>query len=805
MQSKNVPLGLRAIHAVCTLALLATSVLAAGQETALHSFQPKGTDAAFPSAALIADGMGNLYGTSPSGGTYNAGVAFELIPQQGGGWTEKVLRSFGQGTDGRFPYGSLILDASGNLYGTASAGGSVAAGVVFELSPQSNGTWTETILHNFRGGSDGSLPQAGLIFDAAGNLYGTTTAGGGHSAGTVFEMSPKQGGGFTESVIHNFGSGTDGIAPMYGSLIFDAAGDLYGMTEAGGVHGFGTLFEMKPKQGGGWTETVLHHFNNDGSDGFSPEAGLLFDSQGNLFGTTLQGGAHNRGTFFELSPQQGGAWKETIQHGFGSLLLAGLDGTAPLSTLVFDSAGNIYGTTSSGGQNGFGTVFEFVRGTTNAWTEVVLYNFNFNGADGIYPQAGLIGSNGNFYGTTLEGGAKSVGTVIQLTPQQGGTWQESVAYSFSFGGHDGALSTAGLISDGAGNFYGVTTEGGTYDSGTAFELSPGGGGGWTETLVHNFGKGMDGAQPSAAMIADGSGNFYGTTTTGGVHDVGMVFEISPKQGGGWTETALHNFSANGTDGYSPYGSLVLDGSGNLYGTTLQGGTSGSGTIFQLSPRQGGGWNEKVVHSFVRDVNDGISPYAGLAIDALGNLYGTTSQGGSFGKGAVIELSPAAGGTWTETLLYAFRGNPDGATPRAGLVFDTSGNLYGTTLSGGSNGDGTVFQLSMQQSGIWTETVLFNFDGTHGSSPYASLTLFGSPASLYGTTSGGGANGAGTVFELTPMQGGGWTETDLYDFNPSAGDGSAPEAGVIFDGAGNLYSTTLGGGTYKSGMVFELTP
>ena len=804
MRNSHLSLRLRTVHPIFSVALLAASILAVGQETVLHSFHPNGTDAAFPAAGLVADGSGNLYSTSPEGGTYNAGAVFELIPQQGGGWTEKLLYSFGATKDGSYPYGSLILDGAGNLYGTTSQGGTHGGGIVFELTPQSGGNWTETVLHYLGSGSDGSRPLSGLIFDGAGNLYGTTSAGGGHGGGTVFEMVPKQGGGFTESVIHNFGSGTDGISPGYGSLIFDGTGNLYGTTEEGGVHGMGTVFEVEPKQGGGWTEIVLHPFNNNGSDGLTPEAGLVFDVHGNLFGTTSRGGANSAGTFYELSPQQGGAWSETVIHSFHSLLLSGVDGTTPVSSLIFDSAGNVYGTTSKGGANGFGTVFEFAPGTINTWTEFVLYNFNFNGSDGIYPQAGLIrGADGNLYGTSSAGGVKSVGAVFQLTPQQGGGWQESIAYSFNFHGTDGALGTGGLISDGAGNFYGVTSEGGAYDAGIAFELSPANGGGWTETLMHNFGSGLDGEQPSAGLIADASGNFYGTTMLGGPHNDGTVFEISPKSGGGWTEKALHDFNLNGTDGALPMAGLVFDSTGNLYGTTPQGGVAGDGTVFQLSPKQGGGWTEKVIHSFL--TIGGSVPYAGLIIDATGNLYGTTSQGGTSGDGVVFELSPTGSGGWLETVLYAFRSNPDGSSPHAGLVFDASGNLYGTTQNGGSNGDGTVFELTPQQNGTWTETVLYSFDGAQGSFPDGSLTFSGSPASLFGTTSSGGANNAGTMFELTPLQGGGWMETDLHDFSPSGGDGSNPQGNVIFDASGNLYGTTAGGGTYNSGTVFEVTP
>ncbi len=801
MQSDRFSIGLRVVLAVLTLAWLGTNNLANGQESVLHSFQPNGMDGAFPSAGLVADSAGNLYGSSFAGGTYNLGAVFELIPQQGGGWTEKLLHSFGQGDDGANPAGALIFDANGNLYGTTSEGGGHAAGMVFELTPQSGGMWTETSVHHFRNGDDGAFPRAGLIFDTAGNLYGTTYAGGGHGAGTVFEITPNQGGGWTESVIHNFGSGTDGAYPL-SNLIFDGMGNLYGTTQEGGVHNFGTVFEVKPKQGGGWTETVLHPFNNNGVDGIFPEAGLIFDSRGNLFGTTFTGGTRGKGTFYELLPQSGGGWMEIVQHSFSN---NGLDGISPSSSLMLDSAGNVYGTTAGGGTNGFGTVFQFVQGTINAWTEYVLHSFNFNGSDGVFPEATLIRNvDGNFYGTTSDGGAKSVGTVFELAPQQDGGWQESVAYSFAFKGTDGAVASTGLISDGAGNFYGTTSEGGGYDSGAAFKLAPANGGHWTESLVHNFGSGLDGATPAGGLILDNSGNFYGTTTAGGVHDVGTVFEISPKQGGGWTEQALHFFNLNGTDGGYPYSGVVFDASGNLYGTTQAGGTTGNGTVFRLSPRQGGGWTEHVLYSFIANGQDGISPYGGLTVDAHGNLYGTTKLGGSLGEGTVFELSPGSGGSWIETVLYSLGGTA-GAFPVAGLIFDMSGNLYGTTTSGGSSGVGTVFELSPQSNGSWTETVLYSFDAIHGSAPNGSLTFFGSPAALYGTTSSGGANNAGTVFELTPMQGGTWSETDLHDFNPSSGDGNAAQAGVIFDANGNLYGTTANGGSEGDGVVFEITP
>ncbi len=380
--------------------------------------------------------------------------------------TGKQLYAFRGGADGWQPTAGLILDASGNLYGTTSGGGANLNGTVFELRHKAGGGWTEKVLHTFNG-KDGNAPYAGLIFDSSGNLYGTTTVGGAYGDGTVFELMPKAGGGWTEKVLHDF-NGKDGYFPR-GGLIFDDSGNLYGTTNIGGVYGVGTVFELMPKTGGGWTETVLHDFNNNGIDGEGPDAGLIFDGSGNLYGTTTVGGANLNGTVFELTPKTRAGWTETVLYNFN-----GADGSQPVAGLIFDNIGNLYGTTSVGGANLNGMVFELTPNTGGGWTETVLHNFNFNGTDGAGPQAGLIfDASSNLYGTTALGGVYGDGTVYELTPKGGG-WTETVLHSFCplAGCTDGSTPLAGLTKDAAGNLYGTTENGGRYGLGTVFEFTP---------------------------------------------------------------------------------------------------------------------------------------------------------------------------------------------------------------------------------------------------------------------------------------------------------------------------------------------
>ena len=443
-------------------------------ETVPYTFTG-GSDGASSSASLIFDGKGNLYGTAAYGGDSSGsnclgadpptgcGVVFQLTPADGAGpWTETVLYTFTGGSDGAYPQANLVFDSKGNLYGTTANGGHMTGsvcsglggcGVVFELTPPHSGTgsWTETPIYTFTGGNDGSVPYAGVIFDAKDiNLYGTAAGGGSGTGGIVFELSPPSGGSgpWTETTLYPFTGAADGGTPVAG-VIFDAAGkNLYGTTYSGGDVtvgiSHGVVFELTPPSGSGsWTETPIYTFTGK-TDGSNPYAGVIFDSDGNLYGTTAIGGTQSGkvckrtdgcGVVFELTPNGSGPWTETVLYTFD----AGSGGAYPYAGVVFDPSGNLYGSAAQGGNttsttcsptDGCGLVYELTppAGGTGSWKQIPVYAFG-GGSDGGFPySAPILNTQGNLFGTTSYGGdltdsncvdAGGCGVVYALTPQAG--------------------------------------------------------------------------------------------------------------------------------------------------------------------------------------------------------------------------------------------------------------------------------------------------------------------------------------------------------------------------------------------------
>jgi uncharacterized repeat protein (TIGR03803 family) len=352
-------------------------------------------------------------------------------------------------------------------------------------------------------------------------------------------------------------------------------------------------------------------------------------------------------------------------------------------------------------------------------------------------------SKGNLYGTTSGGGAKGYGTVFRLAPQTNGQWIENVLHSFGKNDTGGCEPFGGPVLDAAGNLYGTTLVCGLHNAGVAFELTQADG--WKETVLHNFCSQSgckDGSVPQAGLTQDRLGNLYGTAF--------YAFELWHGQSG-WKEKVLYRFCSkpNCRDGGDPQAGVILDPSGNIYGTTRGGGAYNGGTVYEIE-RTTTGWKEKVLHSFAVNYTDGHTPALGaLIIDGFGSLYGATSGGGCCG-GVVFKLTPGSDGQWKETILYDFKGGTSGFEAGGGVVMDKAGNLYGTTVYGGTTSCdcGVVYKLEQGAGGKWTYTVLHRFTGYDGAQPDANL-IIDDKGSLYGTTATGGAGGAGVVFEVTP--------------------------------------------------------
>jgi uncharacterized repeat protein (TIGR03803 family) len=670
-----------------------------GGETVLYSFT--GPDGANPYGGVIADDQGNLYGTTYGGGASGAGVVFKL--DRSG--VETVLYSFTGGADGGNPHGGVVRDAQGNLYGTTEYGGisclpnnpfgppTPPCGVVFKLDTAGN----ETVLYSFVIGS-GVNPPSGLTMDAAGNFYGVSQDDGG-SYGYIFKVDAA--GQF--SVFYEFASIIGPMSP-FAAPTPDGAGNLYGTTTAI-FGGSGTVYKLSSAG----VETTLLIFPG-GIDSAQPYGSVVFDAEGNLYGTTYNTpssfGPAGPGTVYKLTP--GGTY--TTLYGFSG----GADGGHPTDTLVIDSAGNLYGTASTGGEANAGVVFK----VDLSGAETVLYSF-LEAPGGTTPSGPVtrVGS-GELFGTTSAGGAYGAGTVYWTDAAGAPT----VLYSFT-GGADGGNPQSGVIGDSTGNLYGTTAGGGVSNNGVVYKIDRTG----TETVLYSFLGGSDGFAPYGRLTKDAAGNLYGTTT--GSDSGGTVYQIDPAG----NKTILHNF--DGADGQAPYSGVTLDPSGNIYGTTTLAGSTDSGTVYKLSSSG----EELLVYSFL-GATDGSDPYAGVILDSAGNLYGTTVYGGTEGAGTVYKLDPK----FNKTALYNFTGGSDGANPYASLLRSKAGNLYAMTQNGGANGKGVVFELDAAGK----ETVLYSFSGTDGQAPVAGLIVDES-GDLYGTTPSGGSKSGGVIFELKP--------------------------------------------------------
>jgi uncharacterized repeat protein (TIGR03803 family) len=635
----------------------------------------------------------------------------------------------------------------------------IACGAILPLAGQTSPT--EIVLHSFAAyGPKGATPDGPLARDAAGNLYGIAEWGGPSNFGVVFKIDPSG----RQTVLYSFTGGNDGGNPSDG-VVLDEAGNVYG-TAGYGVERCGVVYKVTP-QG---VESVLHAFDCQ-ADGAYPY-GLVRDSQGNFYGATYNGGSYLGGVVYRLDP----SGHETVLYAF----TGGANGGGPISPVIRDEAGNLYGTTFLGGVSNCGNPAAYcgvIFKVDPSGNETVLYTFP-GGTDGYWPRGGLIrDSAGNLYGGDSYGGAAGNGMVYRIDP----AGQEKILYSFA-GRADGGQPVGSLIRDADGNLYGATNIGGEGDlsAGVVYKLDPAG----NETVLHSFTGGADGVFPAAGLIQDAAGNLYGTTSEGGTGNEGTVFKVD-KAG---NESVLYAFR-NTVGGAYPQSGVIRDSSGNVYGTTATGGVAGFGTVFRIDAS-----GETILHSF-NGLTDGEDPFGSLLRDAAGNFYGTVAFGGPTENGNVFKLDTEG----NYIVIYGFTGAADGGTPYSGVVMDSAGNLYGTTEHGGDPNCncGVVFKVS--SSG--RETVLHTFQFVDGESPATSLTL-DPEGNLYGTTQNGGQNNDGVVYEISAAG----QFTVLYNFLERDGGGQ-PTAGVIRDAAGNLYGTTLYGGKKdcNCGVIYRLDP
>jgi uncharacterized repeat protein (TIGR03803 family) len=402
---------------VCIFAvvMLSASLSLAQTYSVIHSFTG-GQDGGSPSTGLTIDSAGRLYGTTLTGGAAGFGTVFYLASTPSGS-SVSTLHNFANGSDGAGPMARLVVGPDGSLYGSTSAGGGGSCllvnnyhgcGTIFKLSaprgPGAGLNWISTTLFRFSE-TNGSYPQGDLLFDASGNIYGTAVNGGTYGWGLIYKLSPTQ-GGWAQSILYQPRNNGDGQFPM-GGLVFDNAGNLYGVFDGGGPHGYGAVYELA-RSGSGWEESTVHGFSFQGQDGAVPQGGLIKDSAGNLYGATVHAPGAG-GTAFQLTPS-GGSWNYDILYTFTGGINFG-----PADKLVRDAQGNLYGTTLADGAHGYGSVFKLTR-TSGGWSYRSLHDFT-GGRDGGFPQCVLtFDARGNIYGTASRGGDYSNGVIFKVTP-----------------------------------------------------------------------------------------------------------------------------------------------------------------------------------------------------------------------------------------------------------------------------------------------------------------------------------------------------------------------------------------------------
>jgi uncharacterized repeat protein (TIGR03803 family) len=576
----------------------------------------------------------------------------------------------------------------------------------------------------------GSQPRAGLTQDDAGYFWGTTALGGTYAAGTVFKLN--QNTGILTTVVEFTGAGENnrGAEPRAG-LVSDGAGYFWGTTTLGGKFGGGTVFKVNANSGE--LSTVAEFEVAD----LEPNGQLVSDGAGCFWGTTRFGGEDGVGTVFKVNASTG-VLTTVIEFPIDGSTGRGNE---PIAGLVSDGAGSLLGTTTSGGTENNGTVFR-VTPTSGELTALVDFNDGGGTVRGKTPYVGLAGDGTELMWGTTQHGGRGHGTIFKLNPTTG---EVLTVVDFTGNGlvNQGSDPRATLVSDGAGYYWGSTSEGGAGGFGTIFKVNTSTGELTTVLNFSNDGPVNAGERPNAELVSDGMGYFWGTTLSGGATGIGTVFKVNAVSGALKTLVEFTNVDGD-QRGNGPYAGLVSDGLGYLWGTTNRGGLRNRGTIFKIDTSTGA---MTTVVDFTGDagVARGTEPRAKLVADGLGSLWGTTSEGGLKDLGTIFKVDVITG---ILTTVREFSG-ADGAEPHAGLVLDGAGFFWGTTSSGGAFDQGTVFKISVATAEL---TTVLNFAGpghvpNTGAYPGYGSLIRHTDGNLYGTTQEGGTESVGTIFRL----------------------------------------------------------
>lgn len=735
------------------------------------------TNGAFPHAGFLRAADSSLYGTTYKGGAYDNGTIFRISP----GGALSTMAAF-NGTNGAFPLAGLVQTEDGSLYGTTAFGGAFGLGNIYRIFP--DGLLTN--LFSFTGIADGSHPLAGLIQSSDGNLYGTTSDGGAFGAGTVFRLSPE-GSLITIAQFDGF-NGTDPDAP----LLEDTDGSLLGVTRSGGPFGEGVIFRLSIPSAGpqissqpasltiyaGSTATLTV-----ASFGSSPLHYQWQEGGTNLIDIGNTQGSNTRTLVLtNVSPADSGNYSVIISNSLGSVLSSQASlqvlSSAPLMTLQPTNQTLAPGSTAVLHARVLGNVPLVYQWQVNGTNLSDTGNRSGSTTDTLVITNVTEADNGSYLLSVTNnlGSTQSAAAILSVIPASAPGTRLHTLYSFT--GRGDGRNPSELVDGHDGFLYGTTQLGGTFSDGSAFKVGTNGG---LTTLV-SFDL-TNGGFPLAGMILSTNGYLYGTTSVGGASSAGTVWSMNPNG-------ALSNFFSftGGLDGATPAVTLARSTDGSLYGSTKDGGASGLGNIFRITP-QGTLTN---LYSFSGGV-DGASLGGPLIELSDANFYGTSPGGGTFGQGSVFQLSPSG----AFTTLYSFTGGTDGYNPVGSLVSGDDGALYGATMFNSIRGFafyGTLFKIDT--NGLLTTLYALNF--TDGSYPAAGLVL-AADGNFYGTTKQGGVNDYGTLFRMTP-EGIVSTLVEFDGFN----DGANPRTALTQAGDGNLYGTTSAGGPGGRGTIFRLS-